>query len=92
MKVSPNKIAVLAGGDATLSVDTDAARMTDNLTGHVLRCVDFLHCCYSFPAYGPPCDVIRPLVRRYRRWLFTVAGRKGLCEKEETTVALQMIL
>lgn len=78
MKVSPNKVAVLAGGDATLSVDTDAAGVTDDLTGHVLRCVDFLHRRYSLPADGPPRDVIRPLVRRYRRWLFTVAGGKGM--------------
>lgn len=78
MKVSPNKVAVLAGGDATLSVDTNAAGVADDLTGHVLRRVDFLHRRYSLPTNGPPRDVVRPLVRRYRRWLFTVAGKKGV--------------
>ena len=38
MEVSSKKLAVVTGGDDTFTGDADTARLTDDVTRHVLSC------------------------------------------------------
>jgi hypothetical protein len=41
MEVTIDEIAIFLGRDSTFSINARAARMTDDLTNHVFRCVVF---------------------------------------------------
>ena len=67
MKCSSEKVAVLLGGDFTLSSDSDAARMADDFANHVLGCrmptgLQILLNVGFPPANGPLGNVVWPNV------------------------------
>lgn len=76
MEVAAHKVTILPCGDPTLPVNPYAARVTDDFACHVLCCVDLFGRCYPLAADWPSCYVVRPLVRRDRRWFFAVAERE----------------
>lgn len=70
MEVPVDEVTVLPGGDATLAVDADAARVANHLAHHVLGRVileaEPLRELVVLAADWPLGDVVGPLVRRYR--------------------------
>ena len=75
MEVAAHKITILPRGDPTFPVDPYTAWVTNDLTRHVLYCMDLFFCSYPLPTDWPACYVIWPLVWRDRSRLLAVAAK-----------------
>lgn len=81
VEVSFDKVAMLAGGDDTLSMDAYTAGVRNHLARHVLRRVArasrrWAPIYHRLAADRPFCYVVRPFVRRYRSRGFAKSGNQ----------------
>lgn len=84
VKLSLDEIAVLAGRDATLTMDADTAGVSDHFTDHVLSeavagtrsALLNGRLCVGLSTNGPLGDVVRPFVRMNTCWRIAKSAQR----------------